>query len=123
MAQQYAKFESYLAVADVELNTIGTSAYNVLLLPSGAEVLSVNVEVLEAAASGKTLNVGFVDTADFFSQGLAIDTANVNYNSSKVTRIAQTGAITITPSAACAKGKVRVRANYFLPSQILTEFE
>lgn len=121
MAQQYANFENYLAVADVNLSEIGTSAYDVLLLPENAEVLNVNVEVLEAAASGKKVDVGFGDTTDFFCSQIAVD-ALANFNSSKVTRISKTDAITIKASAAAAKGVLRVRAHYFLPSKILTEF-
>lgn len=119
--QQRVKFQSYLAKSVINLADIGTDAFNALILPQNAEVLSVNVEVIEATASGETLNVGLGNEESFFASALDVATKGANYNSSKVTMTNQNEIVTIKASATCAKGQVALRVFYFLPSEQMTE--
>lgn len=120
--QQKVKFEAQCARIEVNLADIGTDTFKAIILPEGAEILQVNVEVLEATASGKTLNVGLDSENTFFSSALDVATKGANYNSAKVTTINGTSALTLTATAACAKGRVCVRAFYFLPSEKMIEY-
>lgn len=57
---------SYLAVTALTLATIKDESFSAVALPSGAEVLSVSIEVKEKADIGTTLKVGLESEAEFF---------------------------------------------------------
>lgn len=122
MARQRVKIQSYLAKAVINLAEIGTDSFEAVILPANAEILSVNVEVLEATAAGKTINVGLDSEDAFFTSALDVATKGANYNSSKVTMTNTSGVVTVKASAVCAKGQIALRVFYFLPSEQMTEF-
>lgn len=112
---------SYLAVTMLNLATIQDESYPAVALPSGAEVLSVSVEVKEEADAGTTLKVGLESEAEFFANDLNLATKG-NYTSAKTHKMQSTGTINVKASQASTKGAMIVRVFYFLPSQIMTEF-
>ncbi len=112
---------SYLAVTTLLLPTIGNESYPAVALPNGAEVQSVSVEVQEEADVGTTLKVGLSSDIEFFANDLNIAT-NGNYTSAKTHTMQSTGTINVKASGKSAKGAIKVRVFYFLPSQIMTEF-
>lgn len=63
---------SYLAVTILNLATIQDESYPAVALPSGAEVLSVSVEVKEEADAGTTLKVGLASEAEFLQTTLTL---------------------------------------------------
>lgn len=122
MAQQNIKFESGLVVAAVNLNEVDALSADVLMLPEGAEIINVSLEVVEAGDSGVTADLGFESEAQFFSTGLALDVV-ANYASSKQTTLNNAGLLKLKLSAASAKGVVKVRAHFFYPSERMTEID
>lgn len=112
---------SYLAVVTLNLDTTKDASYPAVALPSGAEVLSVSVEVKEEADIGTTLKVGLASDEEFFANDLNLATKG-NYTSAKAHRMQSTGTINVKASQASTKGTMIVRVFYFLPSQIMTEF-
>lgn len=120
MAQQRVKFESYLTKIQVSVNSLGLESFEAVLLPKGAEVLKVDVEVLETASAGTTLNVGLTDNDSFFIDIADIATAT-NHSSSKVTSTNKNETITLKLNQASDKGEIALRVFYFLPSEIVAE--
>ncbi|NDJ26363.1 hypothetical protein GW575_00125 [Campylobacter sp. MIT 19-121] len=120
--KQRVKNVSYLTKAVVGLALLEVAKpFEVLMLPAKAELLSLDLEVLEASDTGVKLDVGLDDTADFFINDASVDTIG-NTRSSKQTQILKTAQVNISVATKCTKGKVVVRAQYFLPSEILAEF-
>lgn len=120
--QQRVKPERYLVKAVINLADIGTDLYEAVVIPANAEIMGVNVEVLEATASGKTLNVGFGTAASKFLTGVDVATADKNHASSVVTTANDTSSVTVQLNAAATKGKIALRVDYVLPTEIVTEF-
>ncbi|MBD5165225.1 hypothetical protein [Helicobacter sp.] len=112
---------SYLAVTTLNLKTIQEQSYPAVALPSGAEVLNVSVEVQEEADAGTKLKVGLASDEEFFANDLDLATKS-NYTSAKTHKMQSTGTINVKASKTSEKGAIIVRAFYFLPSQIMTEF-
>ena len=111
---QNAKFEYRLVPTEIDLTGLAATE-KVVALPSGAQVMQVNVEVVEVSDSGATLDIGLDSENTFFSTGVALDTLG-NTQSSKVTATKQSSLVTITPSTALTKGKIVVRVAFFHPS-------
>lgn len=120
MAQQRVKFISYLTKREIELQDLKDQSYEAIVLPSGAEILSVNIEVLESAKTGSTLNIGLKDDEKFFSELLDI-TQKTNYASSKITATKKQEIITLKLNQETS-GVIVLRVLYFLPSEIMAEF-
>lgn len=120
MAQQRVKFESALIVVPLALKDIGAEAFNAVVLPAGAEVLNVNLEVSTAADSSVTASVGLDSIDTHFIAATAID-ATKNVNSSVVTSLKQKGFITIKLSQAATKGEATLRVHFFYPSERVLE--
>lgn len=118
--KQFVKNISYLASVDCVLKDVNTET-ELVALPNGAEVVSVNLEVTEEADTGVTCDLGVEGADDFFANDLALD-AKRNHQSSVQTTIAKTTTIKIKLSGASAKGKITLRVLYFLPSKILAEY-
>lgn len=112
---------SYLAVTALTLATIQDESFPAVVLPSGAEVLSVSIEVKEEADTGTTLKVGLESEAEFFANDLNLATKG-NYTSAKAHKMQNTGTINVKANKVSTKGAIIVRVFYFLPSQIMTEF-
>ncbi len=121
MAQQRVKFESYLTKIQVSVNSLGTQQFEAVLLPKGAEVLKVDIEVIEKAKEGTTLNVGLAKNNNFFIDIADIATAT-NHSSSKVTSTNKNETITLKLNQLSDKGEIVLRVFYFLPSEIIAEF-
>lgn len=119
---QKAKFEYRCVPVEVKFDgTIEASeTIEAVGVSANSHIMQVNVEVVEAATTGTTLEVGFGDEKSFFSTGL--DIAKVgNHNSAKVTSPSVNGFVTITPSAAATAGKIILRVCYFHPSDKIEE--
>lgn len=89
-------------------------------LPSGAEVLSVNVEVKEAAKTGVTADVGLNDSANVFLSEVKLDT-KANLASSVVTDTSKPSIVTFSVSEAITQGLFKLRVHYANPSEISHE--
>lgn len=122
MAKQRVKFERYLVKAVINLADIKAAAFDAVTLPANAEVMSVNVEVLEAASSGTTLDVGLDSVGDRFINDVDLSVANVNFQSSVVTMTNDAARITVTPNQESSQGKIVLRVDYVLPSEVMTEY-
>lgn len=120
MAQQRVKFESALIVAPLDLKDIGAEAYKAIVLPAGAEILQVNLEVSSGADTSVTASIGLDDDDDFFSAAIAVDSAT-RLNSSVVTSLKQKGFVTIKLSQAATKGEATLRVHFFYPSERVLE--
>lgn len=123
MAQQKVKFDKALAFTTIALADLGTDEYKALMLPAGAEVMAVNLEVIEAADASTTASIGFNDDNDFFGSALDVATAGKNHAQGKVTTLNVSGVVTLTLSAAATKGSVKLRVDYYNPSEKMTEID
>lgn len=122
MPKQRVKPERYVVKAVINLADIGAEVFEAVTLPANAEVMRVNVEVLEAAAAGKTLDVGLENDGARFLNDIDITVANTNFDSSVVTMTNDVSVITLQANSASAQGKIALRVDYALPTEIMTEF-
>lgn len=120
MYQQRVKHVAYLAKAVIKLDEVEQN-YQALVLPSGAEVIQVNLEVTQANTGGGTLDIGLNEVNDFFSANIDLSKLE-NSNSGKVTQLKEISFVTLNASAKLTDGEVVLRVQYFLPSEIMTEF-
>lgn len=120
--KQRVKPERYLVKAVINLAEIGTEKVEAVMLPANAEILGVNVEVLEATAANKTLKVGLNNEDSHFLNDIALDAAKKNFQSKVVTMTNDNSVVTAQANATCAKGKIALRVDYVLPTEIMTEF-
>lgn len=121
MAQQRVKIERYLAKAVINLNELTTESFDAVILPENAEVMGVNVEVIEKTGETKTLSVGFAGSDKLFLADIDVSKQQ-NYASSVVTATSKKGAVTIKMGDIVAKGKIALRVDYVLPTEVMTEF-
>lgn len=121
MLQQRVHNMSYLAKAIINLDEI-ENGYKALVLPKGAEITHLSVEVLEEVASA-TLSVGLNENDNFFMNAIDIGTRK-SYLSEVISSVKDISEITITTAgvAQMTSGKIVLRMIYFLPSQITTEY-
>ncbi|MFP6167522.1 hypothetical protein ACLGBK_01385 [Helicobacter pylori] len=118
--KQRVKTVSYLARAEFEIKN---GSYDLVALPSGAEVVKCALEVVGEVTTGKA-SVGFKDEkkSNFFLSD--IDLLNNKYNTSaKCCTVLDTKVISAEISNASsnnAKGVLRV--HYFLPSETEVEY-
>lgn len=122
MPKQRVKPERYVVKVVVNLADIGAEVFEAVTLPANAEVMRVNVEVLEAAAAGKTLDVGLENDGARFLNDIDITVANTNFDSSVVTMTNDVSVVTLQANSASAKGQIALRVDYALPTEIMTEF-
>lgn len=120
MAQQRVKFETHLAKVEVQVKTLSTSPYEAVILPKGAEIVDVNVEITQAATAGTTLNVGLGTENSFFADILDISQVG-NERSNKVTSTKKNETLTLTLNQTSDSGEVVIRVLYFLPSEKVFE--
>lgn len=121
MAIQYVNNVSYLAKAKINLNEVQKENYEALMLPKGAEILHLSVEVQESDTLANTLDVGLNEEKSFFISSLALDSKKSEL-SSVITSTKQNSFVTISRSEDNADGVIVLRAQYFLPSLIKTEY-
>lgn len=118
--KQRVKTVSYLAKAEFNIKD-GT--YDLVGLPSGAEVVKCDLEVV-GEVTAATVSVGFKDeeNADFFLNNINLQNTNKYNTSAKCCTVLDTKVISakIVKAAANAKGVLRVL--YFLPSETEVEY-
>ncbi|CAM3303991.1 hypothetical protein [Helicobacter labetoulli] len=120
MKNQKVKNISYLCKAEFALANIEKK--ELVALPSGAEVVSVNLKITKARAGG-TVSIGLDDEANVFLNNSA--TTKSFAQSATLLTLKDNGVITakITGCDGVSedtKGVLRVL--YFLPSEILVEY-
>ena len=121
MFQQNVKNVSYMAKAVLKFDEL-EQEYKAIVLPRGAEISQVSLEVTSANNDGATLNVGLNDEKDFFMQNLDLSKVD-NFASSKITATKEASFVSVNFSVADLKdGEAVLRVVYFLPSEIMTEF-
>ncbi|WP_100978869.1 hypothetical protein [Helicobacter pylori] len=110
---------SYLAKAEFEFKN---GVYDLVALPTGAEVVKVALEVVGNPTNGN-ISVGFKDEkeVDFFLK--EIDLSKTKYNTSaKCYTALDTKVISAKIVGAAAQAKGILRVLYFLPSVIEVEY-
>lgn len=118
--KQRVKNISFLATSVIALaNT--TTASDVVALPAGAEVISVNLEVSSPADTGITASLGIGTDKAVFMNAVPIDAKKCEQSAVQKT-IAQTSALTLNLSKKATIGEVIVRVQYFTPSEIVVEY-
>ena len=123
--KQRVKNIYYLAKAQVTLKELKSNIYEAVALPAGAEIMSIDVEVLEPAVTATKLDLGLKVGKDYNKEAFGNDlnlSANANHKSSVVTSTKLGGVVTLEFDQKPTGGEVVVRVAYFCPSEILTEF-
>lgn len=114
--QAVRKFQ-YVATPSFDVQSFSDSlTQEVALLPQGAAVLGVHLEVLSAFDAGVTADIGLGNTQDFFLNDIALSTANTHSDSSVKTITKERTSITITLNKAITKGEARVFVEFALPT-------
>lgn len=109
----------YLAITAIALKDLSDN--DTIAFPQGAEIFNVSLEVEEAGDVGLTANLGIVGSEDLFANDINLS-QKAHHTSSVKHTCKDKGAIKITLSQSATKGKVVIRALYFLPSTILAEY-
>lgn len=119
--KQRVKNISYLAKVVVPLSEFTANVPKELIaLPSGAEVISMNVEVLQAGTHGTNIDIGLGKEKEFFSNDLDLSTKSY-YSIARGTSLKSKNTITGTLNQASISGEISLRAHYFLPSEYVYE--
>lgn len=123
--QQRVHHISYLAVSSVELNALSGTAKDYILIPKGANIIDVKLEVEDSEGKGE-VEVALSGAGVKFFENTALDSSEIEkrFLSSSIytsTKENDTLSIKLT-SGSFSSGKVIIKALYFLPSQIMTEF-
>ncbi len=119
--KQYVKNVAYLASVEIALKDLKDNKAEVAVLPNGAEVVSLNLEVIETSDGGITCDIGLDKEEDFFANDIDL-TTKANSQSAKQTTLKKTSVVNLQLSGESSKGSVIVRVMYFLPSKILAEY-
>ncbi|WP_187834669.1 hypothetical protein [Helicobacter pylori] len=117
--KQRVKTVSYLARAEFEIKA---GSYDLVALPSGAEVVKCDLEVVGEVTAAKA-SVGFKDEAavNFFLN--VIDLKENRFNtSSKCCTVLDTKVISAKIDNASANARGVLRVLYFLPSETEVEY-
>ncbi|RDU51628.1 hypothetical protein CQA49_09350 [Helicobacter sp. MIT 00-7814] len=116
--QQKVNHISYLSVVILDLSLLADKANaDICVLPEGAEVLDISLEVLTPAPATSVATLSF-DGKEFLS-GVDIAT-QTTHRSASVTTLKKTGIL--KGNFTGDSGEVKVRVHYFLPSKILAEY-
>lgn len=121
MQNQKVKNISYLC--KVEFPLVNTEKRELIALPTGAEVLCVNLEIAKAHAGG-SVSIGLDDEANLFLNAVATTKKGFSQSATLHT-LKDTGNITAKMSGfdgASEDLRGVLRVLYFLPSEILVEF-
>ena len=120
--KQRVKNISYLTKVVLPLNDFEANvAKEVRALPSNAEVIHLDIEVLEAGVAGTKLDVGLDSEAEFFGNDLDVATKNY-YESARGTTTRDISKITTRLNQLSNQGQISVRVHYFMPSEYMFEF-
>ena len=118
--QQYVQNVSHLIGVEVDLSTLTTEETPLVSVPNGSEILHVSVEVEEISDVGVTIDLGVKDRIDYFLNDIALDNKSSAIRG-KVLNMPYTQQILGKLSENSAKGKLKIRVQYFTPSKILHE--
>ena len=119
MAQQKVNHISYLSVNPLDLSLIDTpDDVDVCILPEGAEIIDVTLEVSTPAAMGSTATLN-IDGKDFITSA---DITSATCHRSATFTTLKKASILKGNFGSANSGEVVVRVHYFLPSQILAEY-
>lgn len=124
--QQRVKNTNYLSETVVDLSTLKTEGAEVIMLPRGASVMSVKIEVLELATDTitQTLTLALQKNGLKFFDAVQIaknDNAKKYLTSNIHTTLEYNDILVLKPSAKIASGLVKVKAEFYNPSEILAE--
>ncbi|MCR2055426.1 hypothetical protein CHLV4139_07970 [Campylobacter helveticus] len=124
--QQRVKNVNYLSEVVVDLSTLETKGLEVIMLPRGASITSVKMEVLELNqdAITQTLTLSLQKNGLKFFDAAQIaknDNAKKFLTSNIHTTIDFNDVLVLKPSAKIAGGLVKVKAEFYNPSEILAE--
>ncbi|TQR31797.1 hypothetical protein DMB92_05260 [Campylobacter sp. MIT 99-7217] len=122
MYQQQVKHVPYLAKAVINLDET-IKGYKAIVLPAGAEILQVSVEIKTPnTAGGKKatpLNIGLNEVEDFFIKDIDLS-AEGTHTSAKITSMNEKSFVSVNTENSNAK--IILRVLYFLKSEIMTEY-
>lgn len=113
--------ESVINLADMKEN----NAYDALLVPKGASIIQLLVEVQNTSGSGsvdvklKEQDVAFLENVSLDSTSK--DSAFINSSVHTISQMVDILSVELK-SGAFTSGTARVKIVYFMPSQILVEF-
>lgn len=116
MASQKVHNVSYLAHVTLDLSQATTKA---VILPKGAQVVQVSLEVTEPSDSGAKLDLGFEGSVDVIANDINIEQVGVNI--CNVALEPKQNLELLATSTGTTKGKAILRVLYFLPSVISVE--
>ncbi len=124
--QQRVKNVNYLSEVVVDLSTLETKGLEVIMLPRGASITSVKMEVLELNQDTitQTLTLSLQKNGLKFFDAAQIaknDNAKKFLTSNIHTTIDFNDVLVLKPSAKIAEGLVKVKAEFYNPSEILAE--
>lgn len=121
--RQRVKFQSYLAISEMELKDLeADKTFEAIALPAGAEVIMVNVEVLEAGSDTARVKVGLDDDDTFFITEASCQNEGTNHQSARITRTQKNSVVSLTNFDTQTSGKIVLRVEYYLPSEIIAEY-
>ncbi|GAA8365397.1 hypothetical protein HpDR4_02700 [Helicobacter pylori] len=118
--KQRVKTVSYLAKAEFEIKN---GSYDLVALPSGAEVVKCDLEVVGQVTAAKAF-VGFKEeneNINFFLNDINLEESKYN-TSAKCCTVLDTKIISAKISEAQANAKGILRVLYFLPSETEVEY-
>ncbi|MCQ2693953.1 hypothetical protein JT187_03270 [Helicobacter pylori] len=117
--KQRVKTVSYLAKAEFNIKD---GSYDLVALPSGAEVVKCDLEVVGEVTTAKA-SVGFKDEKEvnFFLSDVNLKDSQYN-TSAKCCTVLDTKVISVKIVSAATKAKGVLRVLYFLPSETEVEY-
>ncbi|WQW43229.1 hypothetical protein KVM11_04445 [Helicobacter pylori] len=117
--KQRVKTVSYLVKAEFNIKN---GSYDLVALPSGAEVVKCDLEVVGEVTSAK-VSVGFKDEKNTIFFLNDIDLKDNKYNTSaKCCTVSDTRIVSASVVNALANAKGVLRVLYFLPSETEVEY-
>ncbi|WP_120861363.1 hypothetical protein [Helicobacter pylori] len=118
--KQKVRSVSYLAKAEFELKT---GVYELVALPTGAEVVKVSLEIVGNPTAG-SVNVGFKDDEkiNFFLDNINLTTNKYNTSAKDYTAMSNKVVVAEVKTANNSDTKGVLRVLYFLPSVIEVEY-
>ena len=116
MASQKVKNVSYLAVATLDFSD-GELNKSAVLIPPYAEVIHISTEVTNAGSG--SLNLGFEGDSQAVAKSIDLSATSISISNSVFT--SASAQELIATASATSDAVVKVRVQYFLPSEISIE--
>lgn len=118
--RQSVKNLNYLAVMQVNLADLKENKIDIAILPTGAEIISVSLEILQKTTSNITADIGYADNT-----GLFLNDIDLTKDTGGQSVISKTNprpqALQLSINQKSSDGIVKTRVHYFLPSEIIYE--